>query len=268
MLFLDPPPRSALYLPASNARAIEKARTLDADLVMLDLEDAVPPDHKDEARAAAVAAVAEGLGRPVAIRINAVGSAWHADDLAAVEASAADAIVVPKVESAADLPTTAKPVLAMIETPAGVLAAAAIAAQPGVAGLIAGTNDLANTLRIPAGTGRAGFLLSLQSIVLAARAAGIVAFDGVWNRLDDPEGLEAECREGRAMGFDGKTVIHPAQIAAANRLFGASTAELEDAHALIEAFRGGVGRFRGRMIEGMHVEAAERLIARAERISS
>lgn len=268
MLFLDPPPRSALYLPASNARAIEKARTLDADLVMLDLEDAVPPDHKDEARAAAVAAVAEGLGRPVAIRINAVGSAWHADDLAAVEASAADAIVVPKVESAADLPTTTKPVLAMIETPAGVLAAAAIAAQPGVAGLIAGTNDLANTLRIPAGTSRAGFLLSLQSIVLAARAAGIVAFDEVWNRLDDPEGLEAECREGRAMGFDGKTVIHPAQIAAANRLFGASTAELEDARALIEAFRGGVGQFRDRMIEGMHVEAAERLIARAERISS
>src|SRR5690606_37422129 len=110
--------------------------------------------------------------------------------------------------------------------------------------------------------------LSLQSIVLAARAADIVALHGVWNRLDDPEGLEAECREGRAMGFDGKTVVHPAQIAAANRLFGASPAELEDARALIEAFRGGVGRFRGPMIEGMHVEAAERLIARAKMISS
>jgi citrate lyase subunit beta/citryl-CoA lyase len=257
-------PRSALYLPASNARAIEKARGLDADMIMLDLEDAVPPDRKDEARAAAVAAVETGFGCPVAIRINAIGSEWHTPDLDAVAHSRADYMVLPKVESPRALAASGKPLLAMIETPDGVQAAATIARQPGVAGLIAGTNDLKAELRIPSGAGREGLVLALQTIVLAARGAGIIALDGVWNRLDDPAGLEEECRQGRAFGFDGKTVIHPAQIEIANRLFGPDAAELEDARALIAAFDGGAVRFRDRMIESMHVDAARRLIGQAE----
>jgi len=257
-------PRTALYLPASNARAIEKARGLAADMVMLDLEDAVPPDRKTEARAAAVAAVETDFGCPVAIRINAIGSEWHAADLDAVAHSRADFMVLPKVESPRGLAASGKPLLAMIETPDGVLAAAEIARQPGMAGLIAGTNDLKGELRIPSGVGREGLVLSLQMIVLAARGAGIVALDGVWNKLDDLAGLEAECREGRAFGFDGKTVIHPAQIEAANRIFGPDPAELEDARALIAAFNGGAERFRDRMIESMHVDAARRLVRQAE----
>ena len=261
-----PAPRSALYLPASNPRAIQKARGLAADMIILDLEDSVPPASKAEARAAAAEAMAIGFGdRIAAIRINAPGTEWHDADVAALAGSAAAAAVLPKVETAAEAAAVAAalglPVFAMIETPRGVLAAAEIAAAPGVGGLMAGTNDLANTLRVPAGRG--GLMLSLQTIVLAARAAGIVALDGVWNRLDDPDGLEAECREGRSLGFDGKTVIHPNQIVIVNRTFGPGEAELEDARALVAAFGGGAERFRGRMIEGMHVEAAERLIARA-----
>ena len=261
-----PAPRSALYLPASNPRAIQKARGLAADMIILDLEDSVPPASKAEARAAAAEAMAIGFGdRIAAIRINAPGTEWHDADVAALAGSRAAAAVLPKVEdsvaAAAVAAALGRPLFAMIETPRGVLAAPAIAGAPGMGGLMAGTNDLANTLRIP--SGRMGLTLSLQTIVLAARAAGIVALDGVWNRLDDGEGLEAECREGRLLGFDGKTLIHPNQIAIANRAFGPDDAELEDARALVAAFGGGAERFRGRMIEGMHVEAAERAIARA-----
>ncbi|MBB5687370.1 HpcH/HpaI aldolase/citrate lyase family protein [Sphingobium boeckii] len=261
------PPRTALYLPASNARAIEKARGLAADMIILDLEDAVPVEKKDAARAAAVAAIGEGFGgRIAAIRINGPDAAWHEADLAAVAGSAAAVAVLPKVESAAVAAAVAarlgKPLLAMIETPAGLLNAPAIAAALGVSGLIAGTNDIAHDLRLPPGTGRGGLTLALQTIVLAARAAGVLALDGVWNRLDDADGLEAECREGRCFGFDGKTLIHPNQIEIANRAFGPSEAELEDARALIAAFKGGAERFRDRMIEAMHVASAERLIAR------
>ncbi|MBV9841289.1 MAG: CoA ester lyase [Sphingomonadaceae bacterium] len=266
-----PPPlrlRSALFMPASNPRAIAKARTLACDLVILDLEDAVRDDTKEEARSAAVAAAAEGLGKPIAIRINGTGTPWHAADVAAVAASAADMAVLPKVEDAALAARIAsasgKPLLAMIETPAGVLAAPAIAAAPGVAGLIAGTNDLATELRLPPGSGRGGLVLALQMIVLAARAAGRIALDGVWNALEDPEGLAAQCAEGRALGFDGKTLIHPGQVEIANRAFGPSDGELEDARALVAAATGGAERFRGRMIEAMHVETARRLLALAE----
>jgi len=260
--------RSALFLPASNARAIEKARSLPCDMVILDLEDAVRDADKDAARVAAVEAVSAGGfgGRPVAIRLNGPGTLWHEGDVAAVRASGAALAVLPKMEDADEAAGIAaaivKPVLAMIETPAGVLAAAAIARAPGVDGLIAGTNDLAAGLRLPAGgEGRAGLALALQTIVLAARAADGLALDGVWNRLDDPHGLEAECREGRAYGFDGKTLIHPNQIAIANRAFAPGEAELDDARALVAAATGGAERFRGRMIEAMHVEAARRLLA-------
>jgi (3S)-malyl-CoA thioesterase len=262
-------PRTALYLPASNPRAIAKVRTLEVDLVILDLEDAVKPAEKGVARGAAVAAANEGLGRPVAIRVNGVGTGEHDADVAAVAGSAADLVVLPKVESAAVAAATAacagKPLLAMIESPRGVLAAAEIACASGVVGLIAGTNDLAHDLGIPPGAGRDGMTLALQTIVLAARAGDGWALDGVFNALDDPEGLAAECRAGRAMGFDGKTLIHPHQVAVAADAFGPSEAELEDARALIAAASGGAERFRDRMIEAMHVAAARALVERSRR---
>jgi citrate lyase subunit beta/citryl-CoA lyase len=260
--------RSLLFLPASNPRAIEKARGLAADMIFLDLEDAVKREDKAAAREAAVAAAAAGFGgRPVAIRVNAIGDPSHADDVAAVRASAADVMIVPKVQSAGELRDLVqgggKPVLAMIETASGVLAAPAVAAAS--AGLIAGTNDLAADLGIPLGDGRAGLVHSLQAIVVAARAAGVAAFDGVFNRLDDPAALEAECAEGRGFGFDGKTLIHPNQIDIANRVFGPSDADLDAARRLIDAATGGAERFEGRMIESMHVDQARLLLARARR---
>jgi citrate lyase subunit beta/citryl-CoA lyase len=260
-------PRTALFLPASNPRAIAKARTLDADMVILDLEDAVRDDAKAEARAAAVEAVGEGFGeRLLAIRINGIESREHQADLAAVARSACDFVVVPKVEAAEDAAAmaaaTSKPLLAMIETPAGVLAATAIAAAPGVAGLIAGVNDLRANLGIPDVSGREGLGLSLQTIVLAARASGGWAIDGVFNALDDPDGLAAECRHGRALGFDGKSLIHPNQIAVAMAAFAPGERELAEARALVEAATGGAERFRDRMIEAMHVAQAQALIAR------
>jgi citrate lyase subunit beta/citryl-CoA lyase len=258
--------RSLLFLPASNPRAIEKARGLDADMIFLDLEDAVKPEDKAAAREAAVAAAEKGFGgRPVAIRINKLGDPWHDADLEAVKASAADYAILPKVQNGREMERVklraGKPVLAMIETAGGVLDSARIA--PFAAGLIAGTNDLSADLGLPAGGERRGLAHSLQAIVLAARAAQVAAFDGVYNRLEDSGGLEAECAEGRAFGFDGKTLIHPNQIAAANRIFGPSEDEVEAARRLVAAATGGAERFEGRMIEAMHVEEARRLIARA-----
>lgn len=260
-------PRSLLFLPASNGRAIAKARTLAAELVILDLEDAVADDRKDEARASAVTAVTDGFGpRLTAIRINAVGSGQHADDLTAVAASVADYVVLPKAERAADVAAVAaacrRPVLAMIETPLGVLAAADTASVPEVHGLIAGTNDLKATLGLPAAAGRQGLALALQTIVLAARASGGWAFDGVYNALDDAGGFAAECRDGRAFGFDGKALIHPSQVDPCNAAFGPSEAEVEDARALLAAATGGAERFRGRMIEAMHVGQARAVVER------
>lgn len=263
-------PRTALFLPASNPRAIAKARGLDADMVILDLEDAVRADAKGDARSAAVEAAAEGFGdRLCAIRINAADSGEHAPDLDAVAGSACDFVVLPKVETAQEAAavaqSTGKPLLAMIETPAGVLAVAEIAAVPCVAGLLAGVNDLRATLGIPSDGGREGLGLALQTIVLAARARAIWALDGVFNALDDAEGLAAECRHGRLLGFDGKSLIHPNQIAIAAAAFGASETELAEAQALIVAATGGAERFGDRMIEAMHVEQARTLLARSRR---
>jgi citrate lyase subunit beta/citryl-CoA lyase len=263
------PPRTALFLPASNPRAIEKARGLAAEMIVLDLEDSVRDEDKACAREAAVAAAAEEFGgRLVAIRVNGEDHECHADDVAAVAASAADFLVVPKVETAAlaaRVAAAGKPVLAMIETPAGLLAAPAIAAVPGVAGLIAGVNDLRATLGVPADSGRAGIGYALQAIVLAARAAGVWALDGVYNALEDEAGLAEDCAAGRLIGFDGKTLIHPNQIAVAARAFGPSEVEIADAEALVAAATGGAERFRGRMIEAMHVEQARALLARGGR---
>lgn len=262
--------RSALFLPASNARAVTKAQDLGCDLAILDLEDAVRDEDKAIARDAAVAALAEQWqAEIVAIRINGTASPEHAGDLRMLSGAKPALVVVPKVESAAEAEAvaaaSATPLLAMIESPAGVYAAREIAAVSGVAGIIVGANDLAAELRLPPGAGRAGLMLALQSILLAVRAAGKLALDGVYNRLDDPEGFAAECSEGRLLGYDGKTLIHPSQIEPCNRLFGPSEAEIEDALALIEAASGGAERFRGRMIETMHVATARQLLARARR---
>ena len=256
--------RSLLFLPASNPRAIGKARGLAADLVVLDLEDAVKPADKDAARAAAVEAAVEGFPGLCAIRINS-RDPWYAPDLEAVAASRADYVIVPMTsgpeEARAAAAATAKPVLAMIETARGVLAAAAIA--PETSGLIAGTNDLAADLGLRPGGDRAPLATALQTILLAARAAGVAAFDGVYNRLDDAEGFAAQCAEGRALGFDGKSLIHPSQIEPANRLFGPSAEEVEAARRLLASATGGAERFEGEMIERMHVEQARRVLAKA-----
>ena len=257
--------RSVLFLPASNPRVIEKARGLNADLVVLDLEDAVKLEDKTSARKAAVEAVKEAWPMPVAIRINGVGTRLHSLDLDAVARSNADFVVVPRAISAhlvRDVAETArKPVLAMIETAAGVLAAPQIANSS--AGLSAGTNDLRADLRLPLDATREPISASLQMIVLAARAAGIAAFDGVFNSLDDPDGFKKEAEEGRRLGFDGKSLIHPNQIGPCHKAFGPSVAEVERAKALVEAFHGGAERFGNEMIERMHVEAAQRVLERA-----
>jgi len=257
--------RSILFLPASNPRAIAKAREAGADLVVLDLEDAVKADDKAAARKAAVEAVADGWSMPVAIRINGVGSKWHSPDLDAVDRSNADLVVIPRAISAHLVlevaETVSKPVLAMIETAAGVLAGPQIAQN--CAGLIAGTNDLRADLRLPLGASRETISASLQMIVLAARAAGIAAFDGVFNNLEDADGFIAEAQDGRRLGFDGKSLIHPNQIALCHRAFAPDDAEVERAKALVAAFRGGAERFGNEMIERMHVTAAQRVLERA-----
>lgn len=257
--------RSLLFLPASNPRAIEKARTLPVDMVVLDLEDAVKPEDKAMARAAAVQAAASGFGGClIATRVNAPG-ALQDEDIAAVRASRADYLIVPRTAGPDDVArvkaATGKPVLAMIETARGVLSAAAIASE--AAGLIAGTNDLAADLGIRPGGGREPLMTGLQTILLAARAARIAAYDGVFNHLDDAEGFAAECAQGRAYGFDGKSLIHPNQVDAANRIFSPSADELEAARRLVAAATGGAERFEGAMIERMHVEQARFLLAKA-----
>ena len=257
--------RSLLFLPASNPRAVAKARQAGADLVVLDLEDAVKPEDKADARKAAIEAVADAWAAPVAVRINGVGTEWHSLDLDAVDRSKADFAIIPRAISARLVrgiaEAVAKPVLAMIETAAGVLAASQIADC--CAGLIAGTNDLRADLRLPLDATREPISTALQMIVLAARAADIAAFDGVFNSLEDVEGFLAEAEAGRRLGFDGKSLIHPNQIAPCHRAFAPSSAEVDRAKALVEAFHGGAERFGNEMIERMHVEAARRVLKRA-----
>ncbi len=282
------PRRSALYMPGANARALEKARTLDADVLLLDLEDAVAPAQKDEARRLVVAALqAGGYGhREKVVRINGSGSPWEALDLRAVAGSGADAVLLPKVEDAetvrgveAALAAYRAPaglaIWAMIETPRGVLRAGEIAgASPRLACLVAGTSDLVKDLRARHTAGRAEVLTSLSLIVLAARACGLACLDGVHLDLADEAGFEAACLQGRDLGFDGKTLIHPKTIAAANAAFGPSPDELEQArrimvaHAEAESFGKGVVVVDGRLVEALHVEAARRLIALHDAIAA
>jgi citrate lyase beta subunit len=253
--------RALLFLPASNPRAIAKARASDADLVILDLEDAVRPEDKAGAREAAVSAIAQDWPMPVAIRINGVGTAWHEADLGALASANCDLLVLPSVRSVEEVRgiKLGIPVAAMIESASAVLDAAAIAQQCDA--LIVGTNDLAADLRLP-GVGRAAMGYALQATVLAARAAGIAVFDGVYNAIDDLEGFAAEAAQSRALGFDGKTLIHPGQIAPCHAAFAPSAEEVARAERLVAAATGGAERFEGAMIEAMHVDAARRLLFR------
>jgi (3S)-malyl-CoA thioesterase len=260
--------RSLLFLPASNPRAIDKARTLDADMIILDLEDAVADGDKAAARAGAVEATRQGFGgRPIAIRVNPFGSPHYGEDVVAVRHSAANYIVLAKAGSAKEAHDAGwlmgKPVLAMVETAQAVVDAAAIARS--AHGLIAGTNDLSAALGLPPAADRNGLVYALQRIVLAAAAAGIPAFDGVYNGLEADDGLAAECRQGRGWGFDGKTLIHPSQIETANRIYAPTEAELGSARRLIESATGGAERHEGRMIEAVHVDQARALVAKARR---
>ena len=261
-----PPPRSLLYVPAANARALDKARGLPADMLIVDLEDSVRVERKAEARAAMRAALAAGYpGKRVAVRINAYGHAEQAADLAALAGVTCDAIVVPKVDAAGELAAPAalgKPLFAMIESPAGVFAARDIAAHASVAALVAGLNDLAVELKLPDVTDRSAMSLAIQTIMLAARAGGKLAFDGVYNAIDDAEGFVGEAAEGRRLGFDGKTLVHPSQVAPCNLAFAPTATEIEEAEAIVAAATGGAQRFRGRMIEDMHVTQAKALLRR------
>lgn len=278
----DPPTsrrRSVLYMPASNPRAITKARDLACDAVILDLEDAVAPDAKADARGAAVAAAAAGFGtRACAVRINALDTPWGQDDAAAMRGVAA--VVVPKVASAADLVAVravlgadGPPIWAMIETCGAILRLAEIAgaaAATRTALLIAGTNDLAKEMRCRPDADRTPLLPALTQVVIAARAAGLVVLDGVCNAIGDPDRLAAECAQGAMLGFDGKTLIHPAQIDPANAAFGPSAEQLAWAQAVVAAFaapdaagRGAI-RLDGAMVERLHLAEAERILALAE----
>lgn len=263
--------RTMLFVPASRARAIEKARELDCDFVILDLEDSVVAEDRDSARAAAIEAVRAGFnGKPVAIRINAEDRPEHGPDMVAVRAASPDFVMVPKVIDArqahdAYLVTKLR-VIPMIESPAGIVNAQRIAKEPGVAALLAGTNDLRRGLHVPPDAPRSAISLALQSIVLAARSAGIACFDGVYNHLEDQVGLARECEEGRQMGFDGKSIIHPSHIAITNGAFSPKEQMVEQARAIIEAFTGGAQRFDGRMIEAMHVAEARAIVERFERL--
>ncbi|UAJ08672.1 HpcH/HpaI aldolase/citrate lyase family protein [Glacieibacterium megasporae] len=272
--------RSVLFLPAANPRAIVKARTLDCDAVVLDLEDAVAPAAKPAARDAAVAAVREGGWghRALLIRVNALGTTWSADDFAAIAGLQGLAgIVVPKVADAADAAIAVErggglPIWAMVETPAGIQAADDIAATPGITALVAGTTDLAADLHARPRPDRSPLLYSLSRIVVAARAARIAAFDGVFIDLGDATGLAAEATQGRDFGFDGKTLIHPGQIDVVNRVFSPSAEELVYAHGLIAAHEAaragdrGVTTYAGKLVEGLHVAAAQRVLRAAEAI--
>jgi citrate lyase subunit beta/citryl-CoA lyase len=276
------PRRSVLYMPGSNARAMEKARTLAADALILDLEDAVAPDAKELARSQVCEAVkARGFGsREVVIRINALGTQWGEADLLAAVRAGPDAILIPKVSGAADLRNVGaaaqgNTLWAMIETPRAILDISEIAGAGGsVVCLVMGTNDLIKEMRGKAMRGRENLAAALSLSVLAARANDLAIIDGVFNNIVDPEGFHAECLRARAFGFDGKTLIHPSQIAPCNEIFAPAPDEVESARRIITAFalpeNSGKGAIAldGRMVERLHAEAAQHTVALAEAIAA
>lgn len=282
------PRRSLLYMPGANTRALEKGRSLPADGLILDLEDAVAPDAKPAARENILAALRQGgYGRrELVVRVNGLETDWGRDDLRAMAGSGADAVLLPKVESAAMVreaeavlveagaPETLG-IMCMMETPLGMLKAEEVAgASPRLTGLVMGTSDLVKDLNAEHTPDRLPVLTSLSLCILAARAHGLAIVDGVHLDLNDAEGFAAQCRQGRALGFDGKTLIHPKTVAAANEIFGPSAAEIEQAHRVIAAHAAalaegkGIAVLDGRLVENLHVEAARRSVALAEAIAA
>jgi citrate lyase subunit beta / citryl-CoA lyase len=272
------PRRSVLYMPSSNQRALEKAKSIACDGLILDLEDAVAPDAKPAAREAACAAAASGEygKREVTIRVNGADTEWHSDDLRAACAAGPDAIVVPKVNSADAVLELVEAMAgheapehtrlwAMVETPYAMLHAEEIAAASDrLTVLVMGTNDLAKELYAEHVPGRHPLLTGLGMALMAARATGKAILDGVYNDVKDAEGFRAECRQGREMGFDGKTLIHPGQVDGANEAFAPSEQAVEDARGILKAWeegKAGVVTYNGRMIENLHVETARRTLS-------
>ena len=279
------PRRSVLYMPSSNERALEKAKTIACDGLILDLEDAVAPEAKPDARVAACAAVKSGEygRRELTIRVNGMDTEWHAEDIAAASAAGPDAIVVPKVNSAdevhelvsameaAGAPEHTK-LWAMVETPIAMFNALSIAsASDRLTVLVMGTNDLAKELYAEHVPGREPLLTGLSLALLAARASGKAIIDGVYNDVKNTDGFLAECVQGRQMGFDGKTLIHPGQVEGANEAFAPSAEAIETARGILAAWEAretGVVTYNGRMIENLHVESAKRTLAIAEAIEA
>ena len=284
------PRRSCLYMPGANAKALEKAKTLAADVLIFDLEDSVAPDVKDAARDQVAAAVkAGGYGkREVIVRVNALSTPWGKDDIAAAGAAKPDGILAPKVESAAEVKALDEAMSAagfpasatlwvMIETPRAILNLAEIAAaatSTRLTAFVMGLNDLAKETRARASAGRAAFYAPLSLAVLAARGGGLSVIDGVYNDIADAAGFEAECRQGLEFGFDGKTLIHPSQIEACNAVFAPTEQEIARARAIIAAFAlpenagKGVIKVDGRMTELLHLDEAKRVVAVAEAIAA
>ncbi|MEV4999971.1 HpcH/HpaI aldolase/citrate lyase family protein [Nocardioides sp. LML1-1-1.1] len=280
------PLRSVLYMPSSNERALEKAKTLAADAIIFDLEDAVAPDAKPAAREAAAAAVQSGEygRRHLIIRVNGIGTEWHDEDIRAAAAAGPDVVLVPKVNSAdevtalvAALEAAGAPerttLWAMVETPIGMLNALSIAqASDRLTGFVMGTNDLVKELYAEHVPGRQPVITGLGLALLAARAAGIVIIDGVYNDVKNLDGFLAEVEQGRQMGFDGKTLIHPGQVEGANSGFAPDEKAVEDARGLIQAWEDGKGSgvvtYNGKMVESLHVESAERTLSIHEAIQA
>ena len=275
------PLRSVLYIPASKERALDKARSLPTDAIIFDLEDAVAPEAKPEARATLAAALKQGgYGkRAKIIRINALTTEWGLEDVRALKDAGADAILLPKVNTPSDVDNLSDllgpdmAVWTMMETPMSVFNAREIAAHRQVEGLVTGTNDLNKDLGSRMRTDRLPLMLALQSIIMAARAARIVAIDGVYNRFRDGDGLKVECEQGRDLGFDGKTLIHPAQIEAANTAFAPTASEIDLAKRQIAAYEEsqasgqGIAVVDGTIVENLHVIAAGRILAKAQAVA-
>jgi citrate lyase subunit beta / citryl-CoA lyase len=280
------PRRSVLYMPGANERALEKARTLPADALILDLEDAVAPEAKTEARQRVCAAVGSGAygRRELVIRVNGLDTPWHTEDVRAAAEAGPDAVLVPKVNSAVEVHAIERmladagapdrtAIWAMVETPVALLSAEALCgASERLTVLVIGTNDLAKELHAEHVPGRAPLLGALSLALLAARATGKVILDGVYNDIRDLPGFEAECLQGRQLGFDGKTLIHPGQLEPCNRIFAPSGADVAGAREVIDAFEEarregrGVVTVNGRMIENLHVDNARRVLALADAI--
>jgi len=275
------PYRSVLYIPGSKERALDKARTLPTDAIIFDLEDAVAPDAKAAARGTLAEALrAGGYGkRAKIVRINALTTEWGLEDVRVLRDAGADAILLPKVNSASDVDSLADllspmmPIWTMMETPVSVFNAREIASHGRVAGLVTGTNDLTKDLGSRYRTDRLPLMTALQTIVMAARAARIVAIDGVYNRFRDGDGLKVECEQGRDLGFDGKTLIHPAQIEGANMAFAPTSSEIDLAERQIAAYEAsmasgqGIAVVDGNIVENLHVVAAQRVLARARAVA-